>query len=197
MTGARGAGLLRLSAVFLLVPTTYASGVRAGGTTAPIVDGFAVAGDFFGKKSIELYLFSRELDPSVKKALASERFLGKKKIEEKTGAAPVLNLMFFFDPGVAGCSLLKLLSYTAVFQKSADFPFDSPETSPVNFSIAGGNHGISALACRFETGAPVRIKVRRSWDADRVMFPTLLPPGRQRMVFTWDVDFTGKVIRGR
>ena len=144
-----------------------------------------------------MYLFNRKIDPAAKAALVADGYPGAMQIKSQLGVAPVLNLMFFFEPSVRSCNVPQLLSYTAVFQKSEDFPFDAAANSPINFSIGSSNHGISSLTCGFGTGAPVHIRVRRSWDAERSMFPTLLPPGRNSMLFTWDIEFRGEVLRGK
>mgnify|MGYP001577181996 CR=1 FL=1 len=181
----------------LLASPASASEVRVGEMRVPIVDGFAVAGDFFGKTSLELYLFSRRLEPGVKTALGSEKLLSARTVTKVAGVAPVLNLMFFFDQDATACDLSKLLSYTAVFQRTRAFPFAAATDAPVNFSITNSDHGITVLACEFTTGSPVRVKLGRSWNADRGMFPTLLPPERDRLLFSWDVDFAGELVRGK
>jgi hypothetical protein len=38
--------------------------------------------------------------------------------------------------------------------------------------------------------------VRRTWLADRKIFLTALPAGRVSLPFTWDLDFTGTILKG-
>jgi hypothetical protein len=171
--------------------------VSAGSLRGPLADGFAVARDFFGKQCLEIYFFSTRLDRAARATLAARTSWSDTVVKEVAGTAPVLDLMFFFQPEATACDRSKLLSYTAVFRKSAAFPFDAATEKPMNFVISGGNYGLSQLSCGFATGAPVRIKVKRSWDATRGMFPELLPPGRSSLLFTWDVDFTGRIDKGR
>jgi len=190
-----------LSILFLLLApgAATASEVRAGGLRAPIVDGIAVAGDFFGKNSVMVYLFAEKVEPGVEAVLASKHFLGLtiQGVAEEIGVTPVLELMLFFDPSTRACSVSGLLSYTAVFQMSEAFPFDVAVDDPVNFADGTGNHGISVLDCGFQHGSPIRIRISDSWNAEREMFPALFKPGRNEMLFTWDLDFEGYVVRAK
>jgi len=172
-----------LSILFLLLApgAATASEVRAGGLRAPIVDGIA------------------KVEPGVEAVLASKHFLGLtiQGVAEEIGVTPVLELMLFFDPSTRACSVSGLLSYTAVFQMSEAFPFDVAVDDPVNFADGTGNHGISVLDCGFQHGSPIRIRISDSWNAEREMFPALFKPGRNEMLFTWDLDFEGYVVRAK
>ena len=94
-----------LTILFLLLTpgAVKASEVRAGGLRAPIVDGIAVAGDFFGKNSVMVYLFAEKVQPGAESVLAAKHFLGLtiQGVGEEIGVMPVLEMMFFFDPSTS------------------------------------------------------------------------------------------------
>ena len=161
------------------------------------VDHLARVLDVFGNPSFDVFLFAKPLDPAVKTELAAQPSLTFGQIAAKTGQTPLLNLQFFFDPSANRCIAGKLMSYTAVMLKSETFPFEAGSDTPINFSTDRVEGGVSEVSCQFTTGAPFRVRVRHSVTADKQVLPALLPPGKDRLVFSWDIDLSGEVAKGR
>ena len=194
-------GAIKFLLTLTILPVLWgaAGEMQAGSLRVPVIDTIAVGHTFIGNKlCLDVFCFARILNQAEKDALAAgpvdDLMFGS--VRERTGATPIANLMFFFNANRGSCRLQNLAGYTAAFQKSQEFPAALATNSLLNLSVSGGNYRILALSCGFQTGAPVRIRVRHTWTVDRKSFPTALPTGRDSLPFTWDLDFTGTILKG-
>ena len=184
------------------VQSALASEVSVDDRKIPPVDSFARVEDWFGHPAIELFLFAAPLTVEQKQKIAVERYPGNVNFDMvAAGNHPVLQLLFFFQQGANVCSKNDLEGYTAVFEQSKSFPFDTAAKGPINWSFSRANTtlekiGITKLACSFENGGTVDVAVKNQWlvEADAKDSGQILPPGRASMLFGWDIDTAAKVI---
>ena len=173
------------------------STVSAGDIDRTARDTVAVLGRFFGKPSIDLYLFAQKLTPAQRLEFVTR---GSTAHEDEP-IRPLGQLMFFFREGARDCDS-GLIGYTAVFERSKGFAIPLLTDSPINWAYSGedfGKWGVRELNCRLTHGATLKVRIQHDHELnksnERLFFNRRVLPGNvDRLVFRWDVDAETKLI---
>ncbi len=96
----------------------------------------AYEGEFLGKPSVTVFLFSQKIDKEKASQVALSSFPSQDKWKIAVGTTPILQLIFFYEKGSNICDLNNVISLTTVFEKSEDFAFPIDYTKPISWAAA-------------------------------------------------------------
>ncbi len=189
--------LLWLSVASCAVAQASASSLAVGNLSRPVKDTVAVLTEFFGKPTIEVYLFSKVLSAHERQAVA----IGGSNVASTIGISPLGTLMFFFKEGARQCSG-NLLSYTVVFRKSKSFPIRVITDSPINWAYASNDmsdYGLDSLECSLAHGARIEASVAHQHTLDKAFEAKFfqkpaLPSGVDSLLFQWNATIDSTIV---
>ena len=181
----------------LVMADASAGSVAVGKESRSVIDAVAVLTDFFGKPTVEISLFDRELTALQRNTVA----IGGVELENTLGFSAVGQFLFFFREGSTSCDG-NSISYTAIFKKSETFDFQVQTDSFINWAFSSDqlrDYGVSHSQCSLTHGAALKLVVAYEFLLDKQtetqsFKEPLLQQNHEELLFRWDVDINTTLL---